>query len=748
MQDFIFIGALLLALYSLYIAIKYLVKDIKSKRKLKHPENAIRSLSLQEKKHLSPHLKILNLSLISDEVYQLDNAIITIDGFRHRGTEVAKMRANGIDISIPEPLELFLQDNTNTIEYVVAKFGVTLVAVALCVNGEDLLSYSIKRWEPQSDEQILAIRDETVTEYKVRQSQEVYVWGALAFLATLIALLCASNAEDLVWFNYIMLFSGVMLILMLFAIFKRKLKVSGLKSVQKIKGTLQIVRARALNNINAVKEVAFLGLNHPFMIKDKKLSEVAQDITDDVVVTADLITREKGHFYDLIAFSDDVSIDTLYKNKTPRPHKRLIIFTLIAMTGSIGFFNSDVTFSENLGYARAYLLNNKITKPLVSSLLNSDTKTYHSVDELLAQPPKFGDQLELLNIDNLDVVLKERNGSYNIVEHAIHLHPNKKYIQPVIPEIITEYLNTYRKNKEEQKLNAINFLYQAKRAFSLAFYYERNPITYQNESDNKRVKEEILTYFEKIYGETDSINNRIENKEIRDFFSKDKNIYLIQNPQKFIELLDQACIDNLPVSCKKLYKELANIFSNPPNNYLAGLYEKYQGKEIPVTEFKNVFLKPALYQNNVLFIMPRTIDQFEKTIRDWARRNKNILELDGQFDLTKTRGGIILTDSKQRFASNFRSFDGKFNFFSNMAYTQNTPQNFIGTVTNIAKDKDTLVINFIADKKYPLLQYQAIAIVLGGILSILVFLITLIGYLLPSFYPRSKAKQTSGHLVE
>ncbi|MDP8161927.1 hypothetical protein QJU89_03630 [Pasteurella skyensis] len=754
MKNIIFVVALLLALYTLYMFVKHLGRDIKSRHKLKHPENVIRTISPQEKKYLAPHLKVLNLSLVSDEVYQLDNAIITADGYRYRGTEIFKMRANGIDISIPEPLDIFCK-NSNTIEYVVAKFGMTIVAVAISVNGKDLLSYSINRWKPQPDEQILSTRYETATEYKARQSKEVYIWGAIAFLLTLVALLCASNMEDLLWFNSTMLLSGVMLVLMLFAIIKRKFKISSLKNIEKVKGTLQIVSANTLQNINIVKEVAFIGLNHPYIAKDKKLLELAQNTYyPENLATVELMPTKKGQPYELISLSGDKSIDNIYKNKTSRSNVRLIVFTLIALSGSIAFFTSDYSLSENFAYARSYLLNNEITKPLVAPLLDSETKTYRKVDELIAQPPKFGDRIELYNVDNLDVVLRSEQDLYkkktfHIVENKIHLNPTQKYIRPVVPDILTVLVKA--NNHRFKQIPEFDMLNKAIWGFYyLPDYYKKHPITYPNDKKKEaQVAEEIVEYFEKMYAGVEDHSRKLNSEFLRKHFDKDKSVAVIKNPKRLAKLLDQACIDTLPKSCDKLYEELAKKFSNPPNNYLAGLYKTYQGNTIPVEEFKK------LLQQDHLLIMPRTIDRFKYKIAYWAEKNIEQIKENGKFDLSKNRGGVILTGSKQYFASDYTSgfvsdYHGleHWTISDEIAKIQKQPQSFKGVVTNISKEKDTLVINFIADRKYPYLQRQGFAIILSGLLSLLVFLITFIGYLLPNFYPRSKAKQTSGHLVE
>ncbi len=748
MQVFTIIGVLLFCVY-LSIASRYFNNDINSISKLKSPKNAIRTINPKEKKYLTPHLKILNLSLVSDEVYQLDNAKISTDGYYLRGTIVSKMRANGIDISIPEPLEPFCE-KSNTIEYVVAKFGMTIVAVAISINGENLLSQSLHFWKLQYDEKVLSTRYETVTEYRLRQNQEVYVLGAIIFFIVLVLLLCASSMKDLLWFNNTMLLSGAMLVLMLFTIIKRKLKIASPKKIEKVKGPLQSAAAKVLQNINIKREVVFIGLNHPYIIKDKKLFELAQNTYyAENLVTFELRPTKEGYPYELISLSDEKSIDSIYKNKIPRPKSRLIAFTLIALTGSIGFFSFDYSLLDNFAYARSYVLNNELTKPLAERLLNIETKNYRSVDDLIAQPPKFGDRIELSNIDNLDVVLRTEKGKFHIVENAIHINPREKYIPPVVPEILNKFIKETGPN---DKINAVNFLsHNSLWAFNLEEYYDQNPITFPNDKQKeKKVKEEIVKYYENMYANVETYSKRLKSELLRNYFNMEKNAHKIIKPKRFVKLLDRACREKLPIPCDKLYEELAKEFSNPPNNYLAGLYETYQGETIPVEEFKK------LLQQDYLLIMPRAIARFKSDIVHWAKENIDQIKENGKFDLTKNRGGVILTASEQSFASDYTSgflsdYHGlrHWTITDEIAKIQKQSQSFEGVVTNISKDKDTLVINFIADRKYPYLQRQAIAVIIGGLVSVLVFLITLIGYLLPSFYSKPKAdpKQTSGQLI-
>ncbi|WP_306354698.1 hypothetical protein [Phocoenobacter atlanticus] len=500
------------------------------------------------------------------------------------------------------------------------------------------------------------------------------------------------------------------------------------------------IKGKAINDNTIILNQSYVGLNYPFFVENEFLS-LETEKNYHHIVEADLLSLKEEGYHTLLALSDKISIENFYHKKTPRSMARVVIFSLLALTSSIGFIFSDYTVSENLTLARSYLLSNKYTPSFTHYWLNKDTKNYTKVADILAKPPKMGDKIALYGIKDLDVELKLDSGYYHIIENKIHINPTEKFTRPHIPEILT--LFTQVDNHQFKSRKVFEILDKVLWGPNLDDYYAEHKLYYPNDKQKEiQVEKDILNYFKRIYAESPEYLSLGLNPFYVKFVIQMNDTVIITQPQKLLKLLDQGCIKDIPKPCEKLYETLASSFNSPPNLYLAGLYNRYNGKELPVTEFKK------LLQQDSIMVMPMTIKAFIKNIKYWAERNIEMIQDNVRLDLNKGRGGIIFTGSKQYFASDYRGNlfvdDKLYNLFDKIEARQNLTLQVTGIVSSTSIEKGELTINLV--RRDYIGERQAIALILGGVLALLVLLISLISYVVPTSYPRNK--KVSGLLVE
>ncbi|MDP8170261.1 hypothetical protein QJU96_03015 [Pasteurella skyensis] len=691
--------AIVICFIALSVILYYFLENFKSRNRLKNLSNPIRTLSDQEKKYLAPHLNINKLSLVSDNVYQLDNAKVAFSVLKIRGVPYITLKADDLTIAFPYPLEELLEDE-NTIEFVVTKVGFSLSAMAISVNEESFLEPNMTLWDSHPEARVQGTRSESKTEYRYRHSEAFYGWGASYFLLALIFCFVATFMEDPLWFTLFVSLSGIATLLMLFKVILQKIKLSSVREVKRIRGKFIALPARSLANAGIFIFGFFVGINYPITIIKEKLAAKKDDESDELsemfgeTVEAEVIFNEQKKRYTAVTLADKVSIDEIYQDHTPRPKVRLVLYSVIAIIFAIALNIHTPSLSENIAYVDHHFL-------------KFNHKTITQPEELLKEPVQMGDIIQFKDVDNLDVEL-EKVGEYGrdrVNDDAIRLLANERLQLPKESEV----LNTLAKDyffKTDQQRHFLRSIYLA----------SREPAFNDIEKQKK---------------------NREEDQAILLNYSGSPLVVNIVNAKELIPLLDKACQEPVSVSCDELYKELTDIYATPQNLFFAGLYQQYKDKKLPVAEFKKQL------QSERFLIMKESAARLISRVRNWAESNiSNKQRVDNIENLHKNRGGVII--QKVDILDKIVPHNFYNSVFENIQKAQSAKGNISGVVSSVSSTaKGTLKINLIEPNEIQ--SRISLAVLCGDILILLVFLMVLISYIFPVRYPKSK--QTSGQLV-
>ncbi|MDP8099404.1 hypothetical protein [Pasteurella atlantica] len=672
--------------------------------RLKNLTHSSRRLNEQEKKYLAPHLNMHELSLVSDQIYLLDNAVITFNIFkpyRRGGVASVTMKANGFNIIFPYPLENILEAE-NTIECVITKVGFSYKAMAISVNEESFLEPNMILWGSHPEAKIQGTRNESKTEYRFRQSKALYGLGARYFLFALIFFFIATFMEETLWFTICMILAGINTILMLFNVIQQKIKLSPVREVKKIRGQFLSLPTRSLTNAGIFIFGFFVGINYLITIIQEKLASQKDDESDDLsemfgeTVDAEVVFYEydKKKYYMALTLADKVSIDKIYQDHTPRPTTRLVLYGVFSIIFAIALNVKSPPLFENITYVGHHFfnLNHKIlTQP----------------QELLKEPVQIGNIIQFKDVDNLDVEL-EKVGQYGRVrvnDDAIRLLANERLQLPKESEVLNTLAKDYFFKTDQQ------------RHFLRSIYLSRREPAFNDIEKQKK--------------------NREEDQAILLNYSGSPLVVNIVNAKELIPLLDKACQEPVSVSCDELYKELTDIYATPQNLFFAGLYQQYKDKKLPVEEFKKQL------QNERFLIMKESAARLSSRVRSWTESNISSKQrVDNIENLYTNRGGVII--QKVDILDKIVPHNFYKSVFENIQKTQSAKGNISGVVSSVSSTaKGTLKINLIEPNEIQ--SRISLAVLCGDILILLVFLMVLISYIFPVRYPKSK--QTSGQLV-
>ncbi len=700
MYEIIAIVTMIVCLMALSILLRYLAGNFKSRNRLKNMRNAIRTLSEKEKKYLGPHLNINNASLVSDNVYQLDNVRVGYHILTIQGTPYVSLRADGLYITFPYPLEESLAD-TNTIEFVVTKVSYSFNAMVISVNGQNFVEPNITLWGSQPEAKIQGKRNESKAEYRFRHSEAFYGWGASYFFFALILCFVATFMENPLWFTLFMSLSGIATLLMLFKVMQQKLKLSSIREVQRIRGKFISLLARSLLNATIFIDDFFVGINYPITIVKEKLAAQKDDVPDGMsemigeAVEAEVVFNEQKKRYTAVTLADKVSIDEIYQDYTPRPKVRLVLYSVIAIIFAIILNVHTPSLSENMAYVDHHFLK-----------LNHKTLT--QPEELLTAPVQLGDIIQFKDVDNLDVELEKvgKNDRDKVNDDVIRLLANERLQLPQIPD----ELNALAKGKFFKNDGMNHFL--------RSVYLSSKDSVFNSEEERKQSNE--------------------EDREILFNYTGSPLVFNILNPNELIELLDKACQESHSSSCDRLYRELTKIYATPQNLFFAGLYQQYKDKPLPIAEFKKQLQhKPFLMMKDSALDLISEVERWAKN-RIWAKQ-----KVDNIKNLYKKRGGVII--QKIDILDEIVPHNFYKSIFENIQEAQSTKGTISGVVSSVSSTVDgTLKVNLIEPNETQ--SRISLAVLFGDILILLVVLIVLISYIFPVRYPKSK--QTSSPLIK
>ncbi len=676
MQGLSILFATLIGAYGAFSALKFLTLSLESQNRLKYPTNPIRKITEQEKAFLSPHLTIHSLSLVSDQIYQLDKAKITFAKLflpRMNKTSV-KIQADGINIFFPYPLDNFLIEE-NTIEYVVTKVGREMYATAISVNGHNFLQPNIELWGFKPEAEVLSTRTESKTEYRVRQSKISYGWGLFYFCLALLFCLMSLMSEQIRFLNIWQSAAVISTLLMIYSVLKTKSQNAVVKEVKRIKGTPRFLPTKHLEDVRATLSTYFVGLNFPTtegyknQLNDKNKSQ--QESTE-----AEVVFDEKSKHYTLLSVANGLSVEEYYKNYPSRPNDRLGAFSFFAVLWFALFYFTTPPLLENVTAVEHYLFkdNHKIlTQP--EELLNA----------------KRGDYVDFIDLaNNVDV---EIDSSNQLDPNAIRIFPKERLQLP----------------QDSDELIAL-----AEGKF------------FETEENSSRLKD---IYFSRKYSRLkNNLSQPPEQEIISSYSMGSAPVVKIIEPNNLLNLLDKVCTEKLTDSCEQLYQDLAEQFSTPQNLYLLHLYQDYKNKPLPVTEFKQYFG----YER--LLTLQQTVNGLRNRVMNWTnqhrQKNKQIKDI---ANLTQDRGGIIL---KRKGILNeivpYSSFDTIIDKIQKVQKKQNTKKSIAAIVSKVSTTKGMLTLELIPTTT--LYSRYALTILVANGLIFIVMLLVLLSYIFPARY--------------
>ncbi len=693
MQSLSILIAILISSYGAFSALKFLTLSLESQNRLKYPTNPIRKITDQEKIFLFPHLTTHSLSLVSDQIYQLDNAKITFAKlFLPRMNKVnIKMQADGVNIFFPYPLDKFLMEE-NTIEYVITKVGREFYATAISVNGQSFLKPNIEFWGFKPQAEILSTRNESKIEYQVRQSKISYAWGIFYFCLALLFCLMSLMSEQMRFLNIWQGATVISVLLMIGSIFKTKFQNAVVKEVKSIKGTPRFLPTKYLEDVRTTISTYFIGLNFPIIegYKDQLNDESRnqQDLPTFVKavtaenVEAEVIFDEKSKHYTLLSVANGLSVEEFYKNHRPRPYDRLGACSIFAVLWFALFYFTTPPLLENV-------------TAVEYSLFKTNHKILTQADELLnAERGDYIDFIDLAN--NVDV---EINHSDSVDPNAIRIFPK---VQLKLPQDSDELI----------ALAEGNF--------------------FEIEDTGSRLKD---IYFSRKYnGLKKHLSQSLEQEIISSYSMGTASVVKIINPNNLLNLLDKVCTEKLVSSCEQLYRDLAKQFSTPQNLYLIHLYQDYKNKPFPVAVFKQYFG----YER--LLTLQQTVNRLRNTVMRWAnqhrQKNKGIKDI---ANLIQNRGGIIL--KREGILDEIVPYSSFDTVMEKIQKVQKTKKSIVGVISKVSTEKGILTLELIQ----PTTVYirHAFTIVVAKSLIFTVMLLALFSYIFPARYPSIRSHKST-----
>ncbi len=647
--------------------------------------DAVRVLTNKEKLYLTPYLSVHQLSLVSDDVYQLTDAEISVEGYRINQTTILKIRADGIDIFFPYTLSKAVEDE-NTIEYAILKGSMRMVAVVISINGVTLSDIGKEVWDENSEgqplEKVLEKRLETATEFRLRMSKLLYIPTAVSFTFSLIALFIAILVKTSTAFLVFLGIAGFFCLLMLIMAYRTKKIAQKPREIQVVKGVFANIPVQSLDNAEIINFVSFVGPSHPLVIDDNLLKNNEDNNSSLSHIRAELVYLPEQKRYELMSSSATKSIDEVYKDSMPRPKSRLVIFTVLAFIGTlVGIVCQEKDINNTIFYA-------------VNYFPNPNQHTYADLSNVINQPVKRWDKINLSGV-GAEPIIKFKNGDSNpyIDKNTIQLGANEQLIVPEKNGVLTE-------------LGEGKF-------FTFKQY-------------NRLI---IIHSFELIMRLKEKANNNPLLPDVTNYRSM--RAHHIINTNRLLELLEQACREN-KLSCDSLYNDLSYYFSDDKNFYLNNM-DDYYGETLTADKMKEII------QKGDFWLEENTYSSMLNKIKKWADDGfKNSLNKSQFTNIDVNRGGVIfeskdiVNDIFSSLPKHIAKYTTSYNFTDisyDVANLRKQPYEISGLVANI-KEEDGIKIIQLA-QPYDRLSRQSLACLLMMAFSSLIFVLAFISWLFP-----------------
>lgn len=696
MQIQIILYILLLA-YIFYILGNHVYKEYSSRRTLKHPNNYIRMLSDKERDYVTPYAKIHGFSLASNEVFLLEKATVSFEGYRVNGGAVLKVRANDIEMIFPYLLELTISDDdSNIIEYVILNNGKhPRIAIAVKLNDVGIIDIGRKVWDDRSNgkplEKVLSTRDESPTEYRLRQKKTHYrwtfLWASLACVFLCIAVLVKTPLPLIIHLGIAAVFIAATLV----AFFRNRMKNKPVQQVKRVDGLLSPINYRDLANANNMHIRPFIGINHPMADLDNAIIKDEVDLEKLDQVQAELRYHPQTRQYNVVASSFTQSIDTVYKNSSLRPNKLLLWASVLCVFFAIILYlcaPPTQRISALYSYALDYLPNRQIT-------------THNNIFNLSNSTISRGDSIEL-------------SGNKGMDPEIIFLHNDK-------PKI----------NYDALRLGADELLKLPKTPKSLKTLYDFD--FFELRVRNKVIYPRSFTY--KMRAE-----KRAQSSPSYQYLGNNPYIVfkanLITNPNKLFELLDNVCSQSQITSCDSLYQKIANGISRDENYYLNKM-EDYYDKKLSVDELRTLFSADTIWLDESSYY------GLKNDLQYWVSDlTANKFTPENFVNLTTRQGGVIfegegiLSDTLTE-----HSYRKPTGLVAELSFFQNSPYQLSGLVNSIRTIDGIRHVDLL--KRDSEISQQAFATLIAMAWIVVMFAVSFLFWLIPTKYPRVLKKEKS-----
>lgn len=729
--------------YTLNIAIRRLIK---SKKLLsdKTAADRIRVLTTEELSALSPQLKINKITLKSNDVYQLTNIQLFNQTSHDKHGNITSTRIYAGDVEMYFPYDLWIADRgNNDIDYVIAKVGRTLVAIAVRVNGLTLKQASKAVWSTDSasvrmarnnltaniDEfgkgVLLSKRTENENEYKVRQSRILYIISALCFLTSLVFIYLASTSEDPSTYNVTLFLASVAFIAMLISIFVIKKNNSELLEVFKIKGILRTLAIDHIRNGRIERIRSFIGLNY-LLVKGYRRDLLQRD---GEIVEAEVTYHASKKAYRLASITGVASLNQKLLEQKAKPLSRLLIFIGIATVSSIALLqaNSSRTISQTVVYAAKYLPG--YNRPVLNNY-----------QDFVSKPVKIGDFVQLTHNNNFDAeVTTDDNGAVAVNYNQLRLGAKQKLELPSENKVLLNVANNFKFEIPNGKKYVTT--QKQGRTLALVTTYTLNQVYVYKITQLQQTFAPIMQQCEQNAGSSSACNTLFEKLSSINSGEISSELLNAQTHGKF-DLRMFSVIVKFKKYCEQgaenIIPEFKNLTTNLCKNLKTQLSE-YKLDSKPLTAEK---IKKLLTQDN-LWMITSNVEAMQKYIRAWAMKTARSPLTSEISHLTEPRGGIILV--KQDIVAHLLSKKNYHNYFDKLpdidqpAKAINSIQtgkfNVSGIVMGVSHYKGMTYVELVNPSIVQ--SQQSLAVLLGWFVSLLVSLVMIIIYFLPAKYPRN-----------
>lgn len=729
--------------YTLNIAIRRLIK---SKKLLsdKTAADRIRVLTTEELSALSPQLKINKITLKSNDVYQLTNVQLFNQISHDKHGNITSTRIYAGDVEMYFPYDLWIADRgINDIDYVIAKVGRTLVAIAVRVNGLTLKQASKAVWSTDSasvrtarnnltaniDEfgkgVLLSKRTENENEYKVRQSRILYIISALCFLTSLVFIYLASTSEDPSTYNVTLFLASVAFIAMLISIFVIKKNNSELLEVFKIKGILRTLAIDHIRNGRIERIRSFIGLNY-LLVKGYRRDLLQRD---GEIVEAEVTYHASKKAYRLASITSVASLNQKLLEQKAKPLSRLLIFIGIATVSSIALLqaNSSRTISQTVVYAAKYLPG--YNRPVLNNY-----------QDFVSKPVKIGNVVQLTHNNNFDAeVTTDDNGAVAVNYNQLRLGAKQKLELPSENKVLLNVANNFKFEIPNGKKYVTT--QKQGRTLALVTTYTLNQVYVYKITQLQQTFAPIMQQCEQNAGSSSACNTLFEKLSSINSGEISSELLNAQTHGKF-DLRMFSVIVKFKKYCEQgaenIIPEFKNLTTNLCKNLKTQLSE-YKLDSKPLTAEK---IKKLLTQDN-LWMITSNVEAMQKYIRAWAMKTARSPLTSEISHLTEPRGGIILV--KQDIVAHLLSKKNYHNYFDKLpdidqpAKAINSIQtgkfNVSGIVMGISHYKGMTYVELVNPSIVQ--SQQSLAVLLGWFVSLLVSLVMIIIYFLPAKYPRN-----------